>query len=144
MYRAHKVFQHLLAPIEELGVDLALHLAECVLRDTDATRLCNRLEASGNVDTIAENISTITQNVTKMNTDAPFHPVFVRDLVIALGHHALKCNGALHSAHHRGKLDQDAIAGRLDNPPAMLGNEWIGSPMMLVQQARRTRLISFH
>jgi hypothetical protein len=39
--------------------------------------------------------------------------------------------GALRGADHRAELDQDPVAGRLDDPPAMLGNERIGSGAML-------------
>ena len=63
---------------------------------------------------------------------------------ISLGHQLLERNRTLHGAHHRGELDQHAVAGRLDDPPAMFGNERIGSGAMFAQQTRRTRLVGLH
>src|SRR5271157_5358007 len=56
----------------------------------------------------------------------------------------LERDRALHGTDHRGELDQHAVAGRLDDPPAMIGNERIASGAMFAQHASRTLLVSLH
>ena len=45
---------------------------------------------------------------------------------------------------HRAKLDEEAVAGGLDYPPAMLRDDWIGSGAMLAQGRHRARFIEPH
>jgi hypothetical protein len=44
-------------------------------------------------------------------------------------------------ADDRAELDQHAVTGGLDDPPAMLGDERIGSSAVLTQGPRRARLV---
>jgi hypothetical protein len=41
-----------------------------------------------------------------------------------------------HGAGDQGEFDQHAVAGRLDDPPTMLSNKWIGGGTMFAQQTR--------
>jgi len=56
----------------------------------------------------------------------------------------LQRQGAFDGTNDRGKLDQHAIAGCLDDPSAMLGNEWVGGDPTLAQRPRRARLVLTH
>jgi hypothetical protein len=56
----------------------------------------------------------------------------------------LEREGAFDRPNHRGELDQHAIASCLDDPPTMLGNEWIGGDPMLAQCLRGARLVLTH
>jgi hypothetical protein len=56
----------------------------------------------------------------------------------------LEREGAFDRPNHRGELDQHAIAGRFDDPAAMLGNEWIGGDPMLAQHPRRAFFVLTH
>ena len=143
-HRPRNVFQRLLAAIEEFGLDLAPHLAEGVLRDADPARFGDTLKACREIDPVAEDILALDQDVAEVDADAPFHPAFAGNPGITLCHQLLKRDRALHGADHRGELDQHAIAGRLNDPPAMFGNKRIGSGAMFAQQTRRTRLVGFH
>jgi hypothetical protein len=52
--------------------------------------------------------------------------------------------GTFDGPNDRGEFDQRAIASCLDDPPAMLGNEWIGCNPVLAQRPRRTRFVPAH
>ena len=45
---------------------------------------------------------------------------------------------------HRAKLDEEPVAGRLDDAPAMLRNDRIGSDAMLAQDLHRARFVEPH
>ena len=75
-----------------------------------------------------------------MDADTPFHAVFAGNPRIALRCQLLQCHGAFDGADHRAELDQDTVAGHLDDPPAMTGYERIGDGAMLAQ----SRLVEPH
>jgi hypothetical protein len=79
-----------------------------------------------------------------MDANAPFHSALVGEIRIAFRREPLQRQGAFDGPNHRGELDQDPVAGRLDNPPAMLGNEWIGGDPMLSQRPRRACFVLTH
>jgi hypothetical protein len=53
-------------------------------------------------------------------------------------------NVLVSSADHRAELDQHPVAGGLDDPPAMLGDERISGGAMLAQCLRRARFVEPH
>jgi hypothetical protein len=62
-HRPAKVFQRLLAIITKFGLDLALHLAERVLRDANPAWFGDTLKACREIDAIADDIVAIDQSV---------------------------------------------------------------------------------
>jgi hypothetical protein len=52
---------------------------------------------------------------------------------IAFRRQLLQRQGAFDGADDRAELDQDPVAGRLDYPPAMPGDDWIGDGAVLAQ-----------
>src|SRR5207248_8266979 len=143
-HRPDDVLQRLLATIEKFGFDLAPHLAERVFRNADTTRFGDSLKPCCEINTVTEDIIAVDHYVAEVDADAPFHLALAGDSLISLGYQFLECDRALHSAYHRGELDQNPVAGRLDDPPPMLGNERIGRGTMLAQHAGRTRLDRLH
>jgi len=79
-----------------------------------------------------------------MNADAPFHPTFAGNCGIPLRRQSLQCQGTLDGADHGAGLDQHTVAGGLEDPPAMLRDEWIASVAMLTQRLDRARLVEPH
>ena len=88
----------------------------------DAARFCNAFEASSNVDTVAEDVVFIENDVTDMDADPEFDPLILRHRCILLANPALDFNGTTHRIHGTRKLDQHAVPSGLDDPPAMLGD----------------------
>jgi len=94
-------------------------------------RLGDSFEPRGDVDAVAENVGALDQHIAEMNADPPLHAAVAGDRSIALFGLLLQCEDTLHAADHRAKLDQDPVAGRLDDPSAMSRNERLGGSMML-------------
>ena len=57
-----------------------------------------------------------------MDADAKFDPLGLRHCGILLNHAALHLDGASGGIDDAGELDQNAVASRLDDPPAMRGD----------------------
>jgi len=57
-----------------------------------------------------------------MNADAKLDALGGRNVGIALRHRALQIDRAAYGIDDAGKLGQKAVAGRLDDAPAMLGD----------------------
>ena len=72
-----------------------------------------------------------------MDADAPLQAAVARNSCIALRRELLQCQTAFDGADHRAELDQHPVAGGLDDPPAMLGDQRIGGGAMLAQCLRR-------
>jgi hypothetical protein len=101
-------------------------------------------EPRGDVDPVAEDVIALDQDVAEMDADAPFHSALAGKICVPFRGEPLQCQGAFDRPNHRGKLDQHAVASRLDNPPATLGNEWIGGDPMFEQRPRRACFVEPH
>src|ERR1700731_3467417 len=94
----------------------------CIIGNADAAWLSDSLKACGNVDTIAENIVVVDDDIADMNTDAKFDPEFRRYADVLLGHLALDRHSTARCIDCAGELDQHAIAGGLDDAAAVGGD----------------------
>src|SRR5262245_35086339 len=102
------------------------------------------LEPGRDVDAVAEDVVALDQDVAEMDADAPFHAAFAGNPRVAFRRQLLQCQSAFDVANHRAELDPHDFAGGLDDRPAMLGDERIGSAAMLAQRPRRPRLVEAH
>src|SRR6202023_4111261 len=102
----------------ECDIDLAANLSVCIVGDTDAAWLGYSLKARCDVDTIAEDIIVVDDDIPDMNTDAKFDPEFRRYADVLLGHLALDRHSTARCIDCAGELDQHAIPGGLDDAPA--------------------------
>src|SRR6516165_11768074 len=114
------VFEGLLADIHELGVDFAAHLAEGVFRNADAPGLGDALQPRCDIDAVAVNVAVLDNDVTEVPADPEGNPPFVSDPGIAFGHRSLHGNRARDSLDDTCKFRQQAIAGVLYYPAAVL------------------------
>ena len=64
--------------------------------------------------------SALLDDVAKMNADAKLDPTFRRKAGVALDHARLHLEGAAHGVDHAAELDDDPVAGALDDA-AMMG-----------------------
>jgi hypothetical protein len=79
-----------------------------------------------------------------MDADA-VHDAFVFGrLRVALGHQLLNRHCAFNRVDDRGKLQQQPVAHRLDDPPAARRHDWPRRVAMLAHRSCRTRLILAH
>jgi len=120
--RSGDVLQTLLADICELRIDLAAHLAERVFRDTDAAGLGDALEPRRDIDAVTVDVSVLDDDVAEVDADPEGDPLFLECPGIAFGHSSLYGNRASDGFDHARELDQNAVAGGLNDAAAVLGD----------------------
>src|ERR1700722_4902648 len=64
------------------------------------------------------------------------HATVNRHIGVPPRHEFLHRDGALYRGHNRGKLEQDAVTGGLDDAAAVVGNDWIDGSAMIPQSSR--------
>jgi len=119
-------------------------LAEGVFGDADPIGLGDTFEPGGDVYAVAEDVVALDQHVAEMDADAPFHSAVAGNRGVPLRRQVLQRQGAFDGADYRGELDQDTVAGRFEDPTAMLRDARIGSGAMLAQHLNRARLVEPH
>ncbi len=120
--RPGDVLEVLLADIGELGIDFAAYLSEHVLREADAAGFGDALEPCRDVDAVAVNITILGNDVAKIDTDPEGDLLFLRCPGVALDHCALHGQRAGDCLDDARELDQEAVAGRLDDAAAVVGD----------------------
>ena len=121
---AHRLSDVLEALGPEVGclkLERRLDLPVGVFGQANPTRLANPFQPGGDVHTVAHEIAvTLLDDVAKMNADAKLDPTFRRKAGAALDHARLHLEGAAHGVDHAAELDDDPVAGALDDA-AMMG-----------------------
>jgi len=69
-------------------------------------------------DAVAENVVALDQDVAEIDADTADDALAFRDPGVALDHQFLDRDRAFDRGDHRGKLQQQPIARRLDDTPA--------------------------
>src|SRR5262249_13951001 len=112
-YRFLHVLELLLAEILEIELDSATNMAENRLRQEDAARLGQCLEASGDVDSVAVEIAAFDDDVAYIDPDAQFNSTIGRQVRIGRGHLLLQVDGASDRVDSARELHQYAVAHHL-------------------------------
>ena len=114
------VFKIRLADISELGVDLAAHLTECVFGD-EMPPGSAILSSRAAIFTPSPWMSpSSTMNVAEVDANPEGDPLLFRCRGIALDRRPLHGERAGDGLDHARELDQEAVAGRLDETAMML------------------------
>src|SRR6185437_15052383 len=125
---AHDLFdvlQALFAEVDELRIDLAAHLSPGVLRDRNAAGLGNAFEPSREIDAVAINVIAFNYDIADVDADTEHdRPVF-RAISVDLPHSPLNGYGAFNGIYDAPKLDQSAVAHKLNNATAVLTDRGI-------------------
>ena len=79
-------------------------------------------EPRRDVDAVAEDVAVLDDDVADIDADAELDAPLRRHVGVALGHPALHLDGAAHRIDDAGELDQQAVAGGLDDAAAVLGD----------------------
>jgi hypothetical protein len=80
------------------------------------------LQTRCHIHAIAENVTSIDDDVADINANPELDALLIWYLGIALGHPALDIKSSAHCVHYAAKLGQQPIAGVLDNTAAVFGN----------------------
>jgi len=85
-------------------------------------RLGQTFEPGGDVDAVAEDVALLDDDVALVNADAKLDATVRRQWFIALGQSRLHLGCAAQRVDNAGELDQEAVAGGLDDAAMMAGN----------------------
>jgi hypothetical protein len=120
--RAGNVLERLLADVLEGEVEAARGVLLNPGRDADAAGLGQPVETGGDVDAVAEDIAILDHNVADIDADAELDAAICRHRGVALGQSRLYLGRASESVDDAGELDQQAVAGGLDDAAPMPGD----------------------
>ena len=100
-----------------------LHLPIGVLGQADRARARDALQSRGDIDAVAHQVAVgLLDHVAQMNADAELDAALGRHAGVALDEAVLHLDRAAHRVDHAAELDEAAVAGALDNAPAMGGD----------------------
>ena len=92
-------------------------------RQAQAARLRNALQARGDVDAVSHQVAVrLLDHIAEMDADAKLDASVGRDAGVAFGHAALHLDRAAHGVDHAAELDNEPVAGALDDAAVMDGN----------------------
>src|SRR5215467_367413 len=113
------VLERLFARILHLEGKLVARVIEHRLRNANAARLRERLEPRGDVHSLAIEVAAIDHHIAKVDPDTKLDALVLRYSHVALEHALLNLDRAAYGIHNTWKLDQNAIAHRLDDSAVM-------------------------
>ena len=120
--RPGNVLQLLLAAVEELGIDFALYVSKGVVGNANLAWRGDSLETGRDVHAISEDVATLNNHVAEIDADAKLDTVVLGESDIAFGHLPPHRDCRSDGSDYARKLDQNAIAGRLDDAPVVAGD----------------------
>jgi hypothetical protein len=112
--------------------------------DAKAARLTDGFEPRSDINAVAQNILAVDQQVAEIDADAVENASGLGNVRIAFGHLLLHANRALDRRDDRRKLQQHAVAHRLDEPAAESANDRRRRLAMRPHCARRPGLVLAH
>ena len=101
-------------------------------------------EPRGDIDAVAEDVVALDQHVAEIDADAIEDALLLGRVGVALGHHGLDRDRAFDRGDNGGKLQQHAIAHRLDEPAAERPHDRRRRLAPLADRLRRPRLVLAH
>ena len=136
----HALLAEILEAIGDLAPDMVAHAA----RDADPAGLGQPLDASGDIDAVTEDIAVLHHDIADIDADAEPHLAILAQLLIRQSEVALHLDGALDGGEDAAEFRQHAVAGRVADPAAMLGDQRIGDGAVGRQGRQRRRLVDAH
>ena len=104
-------------------MQLVAHLVVGGRRETDAAWLANALEPRRDVDAVAHQVAVgLLDHVAEMDPDPQYDASFSGNAFVAIGEAALHLDRAARRLDHAAKLRDHAVAGALDDAPAVRRN----------------------
>src|SRR5687768_2309655 len=143
--RTGDVLHSLVAHIAEGHLDPVGNRLMYNVRDAQAARLGETLEAGGNVYPVAEDVSVLEEHVAKIYTDAIEDPAVFRLAGVALGHRSLDLDSTFDRLNDARELGEQAVAAGLNDIAPMRRDPWPDDLADMRPQARKcTGLVNLH
>ncbi len=117
--RARDISEVLLAHIREGEIEPAGHVLLNPRGYANPARLGQSLEPCCDIDPIAENVAILDDDVALMDADTQLDAMVCRTVITTIGGLTLDLDCAAERIDDAGELDEQPVAGRLDQPPAM-------------------------
>jgi hypothetical protein len=131
--------------VVEDDIKLSNHLFEDAYGRQDAAWICERLEARGDVHSIAKDVVTLDDDIAEINAGAILDAAFLRKAGFRLRDRALNAHCAVECINHTGKLHQQGITGRLDDAASTFSQNGINLLLTMSLLARdRSSFVGFH
>ena len=121
-HRPRDVLELLLADVFEGEVELARGILLHPRRDADAAGLGQSFEPRRDIDAVAKDVAVLDDDVADIDADAKLDAVVGRYAGVAPGHLALHLDGAAQCIDHTAELDEQPVAGGLDEAAPVLGD----------------------
>ena len=125
------------AKITDREIEPTLDLTIGVLGQTDRPRLGDAFKARGDIDAVAHQVAVaLLDDVADVDADAELDAAVLRHAGVALDEADLHFDRAANRVDHAAKLDENTVAGALDDAPMMGGD---GGVDQVAPQAPKTR-----
>src|SRR4029077_4782644 len=99
----------------------------------------------GDVDAVAVKVVALDDHIAEIDADAQLDAVVRLDTGVPLGHRLLHFDRTAHRVDNAGKFHQQAVAGGLNDAPAVLGDLRIDHfPPQCFEAFKRTLLVRSH
>lgn len=118
--------------------NLPLH----VHRHANPARARQRLDARGDVHSVAIDIAAAMHHITNVYADLQFDASLGRHVVVALGQGALDFDGALGRFQRAVKLDQESVTDRFDLGAVEARKDFAEQLAMFLQQFQRQLVVA--
>jgi hypothetical protein len=116
------VLDLLLTQIFECDLDLVAHLIAHYPADTDPAGLPESFQTGRDIHSVAEDVLAFDNYIAEVDADAKLDPLLPPGGFVTPGHPPLKLDPAPHGVDDAGKFREQAVAGVLHDPPAVLGD----------------------
>jgi hypothetical protein len=114
------------------------------IRDEHAPRLGEGFQPGRDVDAITVDPALVVDHVAQVDPDAKPHAATLGHPVVARRHHGLDLDRALGGADDARELRHDAVAGGVDDPPAVLADQRQDHALMGLEVTHGGRLVLVH
>jgi hypothetical protein len=119
-HRPCDVLERLLADVLEGNLKAACGILLNAPRDADTARLGQAFEPRGHVYPVAQDVAVLDDDVPLVDADAELDAVVRPGARVPLGHRLLNLNRAAQRTDHAAELDEQAVAGSLDETAVVL------------------------
>ena len=114
-------------------------------RYANPSRRRDLLQAGGDVDAVAEDVVALDDDVADVDADAEGNAPILGYLGGAVSHRRLHLDRAAHSIDHARELQQQAVAGGLDDAAAVAGDRRVDDLLPKgFQRRQRAALVAAH
>src|SRR5262245_45122819 len=114
-------------------------------RYANAPRCRNFLQTSSHIDAVAKDVVALNDDVTLVDADAEGYALVLGHLCAPRGHARLQFDRTAYGIDHARELQQQPVAGRLDDATAVVGDCRVYDLLAkALQRCQRAALVSPH